>query len=112
MFVATQVNNHFPLRKYYNKFQSFYPLRKYRLVVALSAAAGLWIDIVLLEESLPHGRVFKATDKGISNQFSTANSSPNIYKGAVLDYVAAKMLRRPTSSKVKVEPTLVLSLQN
>jgi len=52
-----QVNNHFPLRKYYNKFQSFYPHRKYRLIVALSAAAGQWIDIVLLEQSLPHGRV-------------------------------------------------------
>jgi len=80
--------------------------------VALSAAAGSWTDIVLLEQSLPHGRVFKATDKGISNQFSTINPSPNIYKGAVLDYVVAKMLRCPTSTKAKVEPTLVLSLQN
>jgi len=62
-FLQQLVNIHFPLRKYYNKFQSFYPFRKYRLVVALSAAAGSWIDIVLLEQSLPHGRVFKATDK-------------------------------------------------
>jgi len=71
------------------------PPQKISAGCGLVSSSRLNIDIILLQQSLQHGRVFKATDKGISNEFSRANPSPNIYKGATFDYVAAKMRRRP-----------------